>query len=79
MNSLSAGRVAADMATVQRDGLALRLVKAQTPELCMAAVQQDGEALKYVRDDAMRLSVKAMLVQSPAQASVDADEVAPAP
>ena len=100
MTNLSTSQ-AADMATVQQDGMALKHINAQTPELCMLAVQQDGYALEYVteqtpalcmaavrqngyaleyvRDDALRPSLEAMLAGAPAQASVDGDEVAPAP
>lgn len=33
---------------VQRDGIELKDVEVQTPELCLAAVRQDGWALRFV-------------------------------
>ena len=35
---------------VRRDGYDLRLVKEQTPEMCLAAVKSDRDALKYVNE-----------------------------
>lgn len=33
---------------VRQDGLELKFVMKQTPEICMTAVKQNGLALKYV-------------------------------
>ena len=38
-----------DLVAVQRNGLALKYVEDQTPEICLAAVQENGHALKYVK------------------------------
>lgn len=35
---------------VKQDGLLLRYVTEQTPEICLAAVKQDGWALEYVEE-----------------------------
>ena len=37
------------LAAVNQDGLALRHVKEQTPEICMVAVTENGDALRYVK------------------------------
>jgi hypothetical protein len=34
---------------VKQNGLALRFISEQTPEICVAAVKQNSEALKYVK------------------------------
>jgi hypothetical protein len=36
------------MEAVKQNGLALRYVKDQTPEICMEAVKQNIEAYKYI-------------------------------
>ena len=38
-----------DLEKVQQDGLTLRSIKDQTPELCLAAVKQTGHALRFVK------------------------------
>ena len=38
------------MAAVKRDGIALKYINDQTPELCLAAVKQNGESLYYVKE-----------------------------
>ena len=37
------------MAAVMQNGMALRYVKVQTPEIIQAAVEQDGRAVKWVQ------------------------------
>jgi len=49
----------ADMAAVKQDGVALRHVKTQTPELCTEAVKQNGWALYYVKTQTPELCVAA--------------------
>ena len=39
-----------DLERVKRDGMALQLVKEQTPEICLAAVKQNWHALEYVKN-----------------------------
>lgn len=48
------------MKAVTRNGLALKYVKNQTPELCMIAVQQNGNALEYVNDQTYDLCLAAI-------------------
>ena len=50
MNLFGMDSKKADLEMVKRNGMALRFVKEQTPEICLAAVQQDGLALKYVKE-----------------------------
>ncbi len=46
---------------VKRNGLLLRWVKEQTPEICMAAVKQNGEALQWVKEQTPEMCAAAML------------------
>lgn len=46
---------------VKRNGLLLRWVKEQTPEICMAAVKQNGNALQWVKEQTLELCAVAML------------------
>ncbi|MCI9077558.1 MAG: hypothetical protein HFH68_01370 [Lachnospiraceae bacterium] len=46
---------------VKRNGLLLRWVKEQTPEICMAAVKRNGEALQWVKEQTPELCAAAML------------------
>jgi hypothetical protein len=45
---------------LRKDGLALRYVKKQTPELCLAAVQQNGWALLYAKEQTPELCFAAV-------------------
>ena len=38
-----------DLEMVKRDGLLLKYVKNQTPEMCMAAIKKNGNTLKFVK------------------------------
>ena len=46
---------------VKRNGLLLRWVKEQTPEICMTAVKQNGEALQWVKEQTPEMCAAAML------------------
>ncbi len=52
---------------VKRNGLLLRWVKEQTPEICMAAVKQNGKALQWVKEQTPGLCAAAMLVSPNAE------------
>ena len=45
---------------VKRDGMELRLIEHQTPEICMAAVKQDGYALRFVKEQTRELCLAAI-------------------
>ena len=46
---------ASDLERVKKDGLEFRMVKEQTPELCMAAVTNNGYALRFVKEQTPEL------------------------
>ena len=50
-----------DLLRVTRNGLALRYVQNQTPELCMAAVTQNGHALQYVQNQTPEICIAAVM------------------
>ena len=45
---------------VKQDGLALRYVKEQTPEICLEAVKQNGYALQYVKEQTEEICLEAI-------------------
>ena len=48
MNLFGMDSKKADLEMVKRNGMALRFVKDQTPEICLAAVNEYGNALQFV-------------------------------
>ena len=52
--------MSSDLLLVKRDGLMLREVKEQTPEICMEAVRQNSWALQYVREQTEEMCLMAV-------------------
>ena len=46
---------------IKKNGLAVRYVKKQTPEICLEAVKQTGYAIKYVKEQTPEIYVQAIL------------------
>lgn len=49
---------------VKENGLNLKFISTQTPELCLAAVRQNGLAIKYVKDQTPELCLEAVRYES---------------
>ena len=49
-----------DLERVKRDGLALKHMTTQTPEICMEAVKQNGFALQYVKKQTPEICIEAI-------------------
>lgn len=56
---------------VKKDGLALRCVRDQTPEICLAAVKENGWALQFVRKQTPAICLAAVRQNSNAFKWVD--------
>ena len=48
------------LVAVKENGLALRFVKEQTPEICLEAVKQDGQALRFVKEQTPEICLVAV-------------------
>ena len=49
-----------EIKAVQQNGMDLRFVENQTPEICMVAVKQNSDALQYVRDQTPEICMVAV-------------------
>ena len=66
---------------VKQNGLALRYVKEQTPDICLAAVKQNGLALRFVKEQTPDICLEAVKQNGLALRFVDKsifDQEAPA-
>lgn len=49
-----------ELEKVKQNGLNLKYVKEQTPEICLAAVQENGLALEYVKEQTPEICLAAV-------------------
>ena len=52
--------IQAALEAVKHDGLALKDIREQTPQICYVAVQQNGAALEYIRDAPIKVLIAAI-------------------
>ena len=60
MNLFGMDSKKADLEMVKRNGMALRFVKDQTPEICLAAVKDYGLVLEYVKNQTTDICLAAI-------------------
>lgn len=52
-----------DLEILRRNGLDLKYIEDQTPEICMAAVWEDPDVIQYIRNPEIKKQVEKFLKQ----------------